>query len=147
MAVEREGTCVYCGTYGIVTADHVIPKCLWPGRVPKNSPIIDACKACNHISKSSDDNYLRDVLVTNSNSIANPFRNRLYPKFLRSMNRNQSQMVKDLRDVRLVERRQINSNTFLNILVSQTADERVIQIITRIARGLYNFRTGLIMSA
>lgn len=139
-----QGICAYCGKVGDVTGDHVVPQCLWPGRVPKNAPVVDACKTCNHISKSSDDTYLRDVLVTNAASATSPRTKRIYPKFLRSMNRNQSQMVNDLRDVRLVEKRQINEMT-LNILASQTADERIVRILSRIARGLYNFRTGLIM--
>ena len=36
----KQGICAYCGNFGEVTYDHIIPQCLWPGRVPKDSPQI-----------------------------------------------------------------------------------------------------------
>lgn len=141
------GNCAYCGEYDKLTRDHVIPKNLFPEEelLPSDIPIVYACGQCNNKIKSGDDAYLRDVLVTNMSITANSLTKQIYPKFLRSMNRNRSQMVNDLRDVRLVGSRQIDSGVTLNYLASQTADERIVRILSRIARGLYNFRTGLIM--
>ena len=51
----KQGTCAYCGAVGDVTGDHVIPQCLWPGRVPRDVPVVDACRQCNHIWKSGND--------------------------------------------------------------------------------------------
>ena len=72
MDIEREGTCVYCGTYGVVTADHVVPQCLWSGRVPKDAPVVDACYHCNHVVKSAYDTNLRDLLLIDADSSQSP---------------------------------------------------------------------------
>ena len=36
----KQGICAYCSASGDVTGDHVIPQCLWPGRVPKDAPVV-----------------------------------------------------------------------------------------------------------
>ncbi len=64
MSPVSVGICAYCGSKGVVTEDHIIPQCLWTGRVPKKVPKVPACRQCNHILKSELDAYFRDLLTT-----------------------------------------------------------------------------------
>ncbi len=89
-SIPREGICAYCGTIGEVTDDHVVPQCLWPGRMPKEAPIVDACKKCNNEEKSRTDTYLRDFLTMDMANEGQPARERIYPKMMRAVQRNQS---------------------------------------------------------
>lgn len=63
--LRTEGQCAYCGQHGILTVEHVIPRCLFdgvPGGVPGDVPRLGVCQKCN-VTKSADDAFLRDVLV------------------------------------------------------------------------------------
>jgi 5-methylcytosine-specific restriction endonuclease McrA len=93
--VLKQGTCAYCGNVGDVTDDHVVPQCLWPGRVPKSAPIIDAWRRCNHIWKSEYDTYLRDALVNDIQAANSPIVQKIRKKFYRSVDRNQSAMARE----------------------------------------------------
>ena len=90
------GTCTYCGKYGEVTNDHILPQCLWPGRVPKEAPQIPACRICNNVWKSEYDMYLRDMLVNDLACAKNPLAQKVRAKFYRSAGKNQSIMARDL---------------------------------------------------
>lgn len=92
----RQGTCAYCGNVGDVTDDHVIPKCLWPGRVRKDVPIVDACRPCNHIWKSEYDTYLRDLLVNDRACVKNPIAQKVREKYLRAAKDHHSIVARDL---------------------------------------------------
>ena len=39
------GGCAYCGSQGVLTIDHVDPRCLGGAHVPEN--LVPACKHCN----------------------------------------------------------------------------------------------------
>jgi hypothetical protein len=95
---------VSCGQFTEVTADHVIPQCLFPSCVPKNAPVVSACKACNYEKKSGNDTYLHDILVTNMHSVDTPIAQKLYPKFDRAVGRNQLQLAKDLQHGQILKR-------------------------------------------
>lgn len=63
--LREAGQCAYCGQHDILTVDHVIPRCLFDGvtgGVPSDVPKVGACRRCNN-AKSTDDTFLRDVLV------------------------------------------------------------------------------------
>lgn len=71
---RKEGPCAYCGQQGILTRDHVIPRCLFDGvagGVPSDVPRVGACHQCNN-AKSADDTFLRDVLVRDVRLIEQP---------------------------------------------------------------------------
>lgn len=57
----RTGICVYCGSRGGVTSDHVPPKCLFPPNTRVNLITVDACAAC-HDTFKLDDEYFRIAL-------------------------------------------------------------------------------------
>lgn len=62
---REEEKCAYCDQHNKLTVDHVIPRCLFngvTGGVPGDVPRVGACRQCNN-TKSTDDTFLRDVLV------------------------------------------------------------------------------------
>lgn len=58
---SRTGICVYCGEKGVVTKDHVPPKCLFPPEARVNLITVDACPTC-HDSYKLDDEYFRVII-------------------------------------------------------------------------------------
>lgn len=144
--IFRQGTCAYCGNFGDVTDDHVIPKCLWPGRVRKDIPIVDACRPCNHVWKSEYDTYLRDILVNDMACAKNPIAQKVREKFYRAANNNQSIMARDLNEraglVGLQEESGLVSGFALTL---PDAIERNRVIMPLIVRGLHQYylRTAL----
>ena len=99
------GICVYCSKEDELTEDHVIPQCLFSNGVPADAPTVYACATCNHIVKSANDNYLRDLLCTDRRSSRSPIVQELRPKFGRAVSRNQSKLANDLMYSKLIESR------------------------------------------
>jgi len=136
----RQGICAYCGNVGEVTNDHVIPKCLWPGRVHKDAPIVDACRPCNHVWKSEYDAYLRDILVNDRACAKNPIAQAVRKKYYRAAADNQSIMARDLAEraelVGLQEPSGLISG-FAKTLPDAVA--RCNVILPLIVRGLHQF--------
>jgi len=64
---RQEKQCVYCGRVTICTADHVIPRALFPGAKAPNMITVPACLDCNQ-AKGELDAYLRDVLTADLSS-------------------------------------------------------------------------------
>lgn len=95
-SIFRQGTCAYCGNIGDVTDDHVIPQCLWPGRVRKDAPIVAACRPCNHIWKSEYDTYLRDILVNDRACVKSSIAQKVRERYYRAALNNRSIMARDL---------------------------------------------------
>jgi hypothetical protein len=145
--LSRQGTCVYCGNIGEVTLDHVIPQCLFPGHIPKDAPIVDACQKCNGEMKSAFDEYLRDMLVNDMSSSRNPIAKRLLAKYARASARNRSLLDRDLhRDydtIGLIKPSGI-IGSFADI--SWIVNERVRIIMQMMIRGLFRYYLQEILS-
>jgi hypothetical protein len=94
----RVGICTYCSSEREVTEDHIIPQCLWTGRVPKKVPKVPACRQCNHILKSELDTYLRDLLITDRRAAPSPIVQNLHSRYVRSVLTNKSRMGRDYRE-------------------------------------------------
>lgn len=61
----KHGNCDYCGAYGELTRDHVIPKALWgTARLPSHPKpaIVRACATCNNVVKSTNDTFVEEIL-------------------------------------------------------------------------------------
>jgi len=58
---KKLGVCVYCGSQGIVTSDHVPPKCIFPPQTRINLITVAACEPC-HNGFKLDDEYFRLAL-------------------------------------------------------------------------------------
>jgi len=139
--VFKQGICAYCGDIGDVTDDHVVPQCLWPGRVPKSAPTVDACRRCNHIWKSECDTYLRDALVNDMQAASSPVVQKLREKFYRSVGRNQSVMARKFAaSAQLVGLQEPSSGIIYGFAyTSPDASKRLPFIMSLIARGLYQY--------
>lgn len=139
--VFRQGICDYCGSIGDVTDDHVVPQCLWPGRVPKSAPIVYACRRCNHIWKSEYDTYLRDALVNDMQAASSPIVQKLRQRFYRSVGRNQSIMAREFAaSAQLVGLQEPSSGIVYGAAyISLDANKRLPFIMSLIARGLYQY--------
>ncbi len=136
----RHGTCVYCGTVGDVSDDHVVPQCLWPsGKAPADAPVLDACPTCNHQRKSEDDTYLRDLLATDRIATQTPNGQKLIPKFERAKDHNRSIMARDFRDQRQVVERIEPSGSHIWSMISPEANARTRKIMEMIVRGLHQY--------
>src|ERR1051326_5454375 len=85
------GICPYCFASGELTVDHVIPQCLFgDAPLPSDVPKAPVCQACNNALKSRDDIYLRDLLVNDPDSAAQPIVQELLPTYQRARNKNHS---------------------------------------------------------
>jgi len=81
---NKEGECVYCGITAMLTTEHVIPRCLFTEPRPDNMITVPVCKDCNG-HKSSNDDYLRDFLVTDHRTSEHPVAKQIFlGKALRS---------------------------------------------------------------
>lgn len=139
-SLPRQGICAYCGNVGEVSTDHVIPQCLWPGRVRKDAPAVDACRPCNNVWKSEYDTYLRDILVNDRACARNPIAQKVREKYYRAAADNQSIMARDL-----AERAELVGLQGPSGLISGFAKtlpdavERCNIIMPLIVRGLHRF--------
>lgn len=136
----RVGICTYCGSEREVTEDHIIPQCLWTGRVPKKVPKVPACRQCNHILKSVLDAYLRDLLITDRHAAMSPIAQELHAKYIRSVLTNKSRMDRDYRERGTVIAKVSPSGLFAGYgLISRAVNERTEQILTMMVRGLHQY--------
>lgn len=141
----RQGICAYCGNFGEVTNDHIIPQCLYPCKIPADAPQVDACKHCNHVVKSAYDTNLRDLLLIDVDSKRSPHAQQLYPKFHRADRRNQSKMARAMRENSQWVVLEPEAGVFSRSgFASPTVDEQMPKILAMIVRGLYHYRTGKI---
>src|SRR5262245_25214355 len=95
--------CVYCGIRPGTTRDHVVPKCLFPGNLPKVMVTVPSCRSCNE-GKAVDDTYLRDWLAIDIENSRHPAANELLRGSVgRAAQRNQSDLVRDIRSKSTIE--------------------------------------------
>lgn len=135
----KQGTCAYCSAVGEVTSDHVIPQCLWPGRAPRDVPIVEACRQCNHIEKSGNDAYLRDLLVNDQDALQSPLAQKIRSKYIRSVLTNKSDMHRDLRNHGKIVETQRPSGLRVPYLVVEVAEKRIREILSLMVRGLHHY--------
>lgn len=132
--------CVYCCQEVELTEDHVIPQCLFPNGIPTDAPKVWACELCNGVVKSRLDQYFRDLLVTDMHSSQSPVAQELFPKFGRSVVRNQSKMARDiLKKAQFVELRTPGGIYCGHGYTTQEATEKTREIMAMYVRGLYAF--------
>jgi len=120
-----------------LTVDHVIPRCLFDGvtgGVPGNVPRVDACCQCNNNAKSTDDAFLRDVLVRDlrlaEHPIAQTIRNGAHE---RSISKGKSQYPRAASHLRFVPS---PTGSGLSVAEPILPKERLHGIFTRLVRGL-----------
>src|SRR5258708_21198745 len=103
--VRTSGQCAYCGRHDMLTVDHVIPRCLFDGvtdGVPDAVPKVGACRQCNN-AKSTDDTFLRDVLVRDLRLVEHPVAQTIrHGAHARSISRGKSQYPRAASRLRFV---------------------------------------------
>ncbi len=62
----KTGFCVLCGKEGIITREHVPPKCLFLKPRPQNTITVPLCEGCNHFYHL-DDEYFRILASVHAN--------------------------------------------------------------------------------
>jgi hypothetical protein len=131
-------SCAYCGSQAGTTRDHVIPKCLFIEPLPEFMVTVPACEQCHGPAKSSDDEYLRDMLVLSYGSQGHPIaRRHANGSTWRAAGKNRSEVVKSLRD-----RGKLISRYDEGLLVGQIGaipldEARVRRIFATMLRGLH----------
>jgi hypothetical protein len=135
----KVGVCAYCGQRTRLTLDHVIPQCLFIPPLPGDIPKVGACTRCNNVQKSSDDSYLRDLLVVDFDTQRHPVARQLFAKFERSIRRRQSRFAKDAnaKPGRVVQAYTPGGIYLGPAYAVDLPDDHVIPMLTRIVQGLY----------
>jgi hypothetical protein len=142
----RTGTCVYCGTVGPVTSDHVPPKCLFPPDTRVNLITVDACEPC-HDSFKLDDEYFRVTLSIRDDLPDGPASEFLREQTKRTLRKPEAAGFRAAIRVasRLVERR-TPSGIYLGRSMALYVDgTRVASTARRLVRGLYSKFYGEIL--
>jgi HNH endonuclease len=138
------GQCAYCKTVGTLTPDHVVPQCLFGGRVPPDIPVVPACDDCNHRKKSRVDTYLQHTLLCDLDTYNHPTARKLFDgAFARALNRNQSWLARHvrtrLRPVEMVT----PSGLFAGIAYEAPLPHgQVTDVLSMMVRGLHPHYTG-----
>lgn len=81
---RRIGTCVYCGSEGELTRDHIPPKALCGKPRPDDLVLVPSCRRCNE-GASKDDEYFKTTLVLKDKSGSHPEAEAIRDSVLRAL--------------------------------------------------------------
>src|SRR5262245_42504640 len=142
MTKKKLGICTYCGTVALLTLDHVVPRCLFIPPLPGNLPKVQACARCKGTQKSSEDRYLRDMLISDCATQHHRVAQHLAVKYAQSIKRRQSRLarVASAKPRKVVEEYTPGGLYLGPAYVVDLPDEQIISILTRLVRGLYYAR-------
>ncbi len=144
--MPRIGNCPYCGEYGKLTRDHVIPRNLFSKPLPGDIPIVFACEKCNTLLKSTYDTDLRDLLLVDKESSQSPQAQLLYPKFERAVSGNRSKMARAMRENNYLVKLKLEPGVIAYLgYASPEANRQMPKILEMIVRGLYYHHTDRIL--
>ena len=132
------GVCVYCGRTATLTKEDVIAKCLFPKPRPSDLVKVPACWPCNH-AKSRNDDYLRDLLVSDVYVQQNPIAQTLFHQnMLSSVRQDSSVIARTAISKGRLEPVYTPGGIYLGDCISAPIDvERVNHIFSQIVRGLF----------
>lgn len=135
--------CTYCGKQRPITRDHVVPKCLFPGPVPNDMPIVPACQPCNQELAQHQD-YLRDMLICDFRCSDHPAaRAILEGPVRRAIQTNRSLVARTVRDGIRKESLYTLGGIYLGDgYVIPTEQPRLNHIFRMMVRGLYYSKFG-----
>lgn len=134
--------CSYCGGPAD-TQDHVVPRCLFLRPLPPFMLTVPSCDPCNK-RKAKDEDYLRDVLVTDVFCSDQPVPKVLLEgKVARSAQSNRSDVAKAARKYGRPAPLYTPGGIYLGQTVAVPLDDvRFMGAIEMIVRGLYFQRLG-----
>lgn len=135
---RRYGECPYCGRHRKLTPDHIIPRCLFKGKIDNARLIIDACDDCNSARKSQNDNFLRDMVALDFANTWNPLAKDCIAAMERARANNQSEFGRALDQSEKIEIfNQKGESIAIYSPFTPEIQARVIEIYATIVRGLY----------
>jgi len=134
--------CVFCGTVGPWTRDHVPPKNLFVPR-PNDLVTVPACSVCNGGS-STDDEYFRVSFVVREDLEENPDITGPKQAFLQRLQRNESRaFAASLRsELKNVERITPSGLYVDKKIAMELDDDRIKRIVQKTIKGLYANAAG-----
>lgn len=141
---QRQGVCVYCGTEGPVTDDHVFPGVIF--RQPDTEMItVPACDDCNN-KKSRGDRDLRNYILMDIGGSQHPDALALTEIMLRESNVRIRNWVRKTIDAA----EDLDLVTDEGIIVGKALrfgfnDERILAAHQMVGRGLYYYEIGRLL--
>lgn len=142
----RPRLCMFCGldeSFGEMDREHFVPSCLWAkgSRAPKMRPL-PAHTACNR-SSSSDNEYFRDVLVSQASVGSHPEVIRLRAGEMRRKLRNRTgAIVKTYKRLREVPQFTASGIYVGHAPVFEVDWPRMERVLQNIVRGIYYAAVG-----
>ncbi len=133
--------CVYCGTTGCLTRDHVPPKAIFSKPLPSNLITVPACARCNSAA-SNDDEYFRLSLQVRDQMEDHPDVIRSRPTLLRSLERPQKTGMRNaiMKSIVLADLVTPSGLFVKKQWAIETDTERLRRVVTRIMKGLFFHR-------
>lgn len=136
MGKARKGVCVYCGSNGELTSDHVPPRCVFPLNARKNLNLVTvpACNGCNNGAKLDDEEF--KLYVSMAVGMGNPSRNVLLESVQRTLLNNHRlnrRIAKNTKPVISLS----NSLLFPRQYQVTWETDAIRRVICRTIRGLY----------
>lgn len=83
---QKIGQCVYCGSNGPITKDHIPPGNLFSAPRPNNLIAVPSCFSCNN-EASKDDEYFRLVIVSREDTAEHSGAKGVLPATLRAFSK------------------------------------------------------------
>ncbi len=83
---RKEEQCVYCGSRGPLSRDHIPPRCVFADPLPADLITVPSCDSCNQ-SFSKDDGDFRTMLAMEIKASEHPEAEKLQDKIVRSLKR------------------------------------------------------------
>jgi hypothetical protein len=139
----RRGECVYCGTVGDVTRDHVPPKCLFSPDARTNLITVAACPSC-HGQFKRDDEYFRIALSIRSDLPSNVSGTFLRQQTKRTLNHPQAADLRAMlrRSSVMMPIRSPDGSYLGHAPALKLEAARIVSTCERIVKGLYSHYLG-----
>jgi hypothetical protein len=135
---QLQSECVYCGTKGKLTADHIPPKSLFAPPRPAILITVPSCLRCNKAA-SQDDEYFKAVLALKETAGDHPDAKGVRESVLRSLARPQSRRFSRYF---LNRTARVNVHTPAGLYVGKRLSydvdlERLDRVAARVVKGLF----------
>ncbi len=139
--------CIYCGTTGHITNDHIPPKLLLERPYPENLLTVPACFPCNQ-SFQKDDEYTRAILCSDVRARENTAAQFNLSAVLRSLERPSAIGFKQYLASQTQPSKVLNFQGFPLGTVTEVGNQRVNGVRgARLIKALYYAETGAPISA
>lgn len=149
-ASKQTGICVFCGTEGEVTEDHVPPKGIYP-KLNTGEPLITvpACLSCNR-GTSADDEFFRDIMASRVESYSHQHAGQARARMVRSLARPEAKGKRGAfeRSIAATRGNRRGHISISDVAAIQLGDEELLRLHRtgrKIIRGLYWHETERIL--